>query len=346
VAQKLALIGFGTVGQGLVEILSRKKDLLQERHAYRPQVVAVADLHHGSCYDANGLDLDQLLDAIARDGGRPGALTSCPGGQAGWDSMETIRESGAEAMVEVTLTNIETGEPAVSHCRAALQEGIHVVTTNKGPVALVWRELADLAASRGVQFRFEGTVMSGTPVLSTAAEALAGCEFARIRGILNGTTNYILSEMEQGRGYGESLATAQELGYAEADPTADVEGFDVLAKVVILANVVMGASLGVGEVSRTGIAGLDASEVAAAPAAGHRWKLIGQVERIGERVTASVGPVALPLEDPLASVTGVTNAVTLETDLVGPVTIVGAGAGREATGMALLSDLLAIHRAG
>ncbi len=188
--------------------------------------------------------------------------------------------------------------------------------------------------------------MSGTPVLSTAVEALAGCEFARVRGILNGTTNYILSEMEQGRGYREALATAQDLGYAEADPTADVEGFDVLAKVVILANVVMGVPLGVEDVARVGITGLDAAEVAAAPEAGRRWKLIGQVERVDGQVTASVGPVALPLEDPLASVGGVTNAITLETDLVGPVTIVGAGAGKEATGMALLSDLMAIHRAG
>ena len=158
----------------------------------------------------------------------------------------------------VTVTNIETGEPALSHCREAFGAGAHVVTTNKGPVALAWRELSELAASQGLQFRFEGTVMSGTPVLSTATEALAGCEFVRIRGILNGTTNYILSEMEQGRPYAEALATAQELGYAEADPTADVEGFDVLAKVVILANVVMRAELGVEGVSREGITGLDA----------------------------------------------------------------------------------------
>ena len=188
--------------------------------------------------------------------------------------------------------------------------------------------------------------MSGTPVLSTATEALAGCEFARIRGILNGTTNYILSEMEQGRPYAEALATAQELGYAEADPTADVEGFDVLAKVVILANVVMRAELGAEGVSREGITGLDAEAVAAAPALGQRWKLIGQVERVDGQIAASVGPVALPLDDPLAAVGGVTNAVTLETDLVGPVTIVGAGAGKEATGLSLLSDLVAIHRSG
>ena len=213
-------------------------------------------------------------------------------------------------------------------------------------MALAWRELSELASSCGVQFRFEGTVMSGTPVLSTATEALAGCDFARIRGILNGTTNYILSEMEQGRPYQQSLSTAQELGYAEADPTADVEGYDVLAKVVILANVVMGAELGVDGVSREGITGLDAQEVSSAPAQGRRWKLIGQVERIDGQVTASVSPVALPLDDPLASVGGVTNAVTLETDLVGPVTIVGAGAGKEATGLSLLSDLMAIHRSG
>ena len=345
-SQKLALIGFGTVGRGLAEILREKRELLLAEFGFEARVVAVSDVYHGSCFNAAGLDLDRVLELVDSGGADPGSLAAYSEQVCEWDSLETIRNSGADTVVEVTVTNIDTGEPAVSHCRAAFEAGAHVVTTNKGPVALAWRDLKDLAESRGLQFRFEGTVMSGTPVLSTATEALAGCEFARVRGILNGTTNYILSEMEQGRPYDEALVTAKELGYAEADPTADVEGFDVLAKVVILANVVMGAGIGVEEVSREGITGLDAEAVAAAPALGQRWKLIGQVERNDGRITASVGPVALALDDPLASVGGVTNAVTMETDLVGPVTIVGAGAGKEATGLSLLSDLVAIHRAG
>ena len=345
-SQKLALIGFGTVGRGLVEILREKRELLLEEFGFGARVVAVSDVYHGSCFDADGLDLGRVLELVASRGAEPGALSAYSDQACDWDSLETIRNSGADTVVEVTVTNIETGEPAVSHCRAAFEAGAHVVTTNKGPVALAWNELKDVAKSRGLQFRFEGTVMSGTPVLSTATEALAGCECVRARGILNGTTNYILSEMEQGRPYDEALATAQELGYAEADPTADVEGFDVLAKVVILANVVLRAEIGVTEVSREGITGLDAEAVAAAPGLGQRWKLIGQVERRDGKVVASVGPVALPLSDPLASVGGVTNAVTMETDLVGPVTIVGAGAGKAATGQSLLSDLVAIHRAG
>ena len=346
VSQKLCLIGFGTVGRGLVEILRDKRGVLSDQFDYQPSVVAVSDVFHGSCHDPDGLDLDRVLDLVGRNGSEPGALTRYSDNVCEWGSLETIRQCGADAMVEVTLTNIETGEPALSHCHAALEAGAHVVTTNKGPVALAWRDLSQMARSRGLQFRFEGTVMSGTPVLSTATEALAGCEFARIRGILNGTTNYILSEMEQGRPYDEALLTAQELGYAEADPTADVEGYDVVAKVVILANVVMGADLSVDQVVREGITGLDAGSVSSAPGRGGRWKLIGQVERVGGEVVATVAPVELPLEDPLASVGGVTNAVTLESDLVGPVTIVGAGAGKEATGMALLSDLVAIQRAG
>ncbi len=346
VSQKIALIGFGTVGRGLVEILEQKRDMLRDAYGYEPRVVAVSDVYHGTCHDPEGLDLAGLLERVASGGSEPGSLSGYSESGSDWDSWQTIMQSGADAVVEVTVTDLETGEPAISHCRAAFEAGAHVVTTNKGPVALAWRELSELASSCGVQFRFEGTVMSGTPVLSTATESLAGCDFARIRGILNGTTNYILEEMEQGRPYLEALSTAQELGYAEADPTADVEGHDVTAKVVILANVVMGAELGVDVVSCEGITGLDGSEVASAPASGRRWKLIGQVERIDGRLTASVAPVALPLDDPLASVSGVTNAVTLETDLVGPVTIVGAGAGKEATGLSLLSDLLAIHRCG
>lgn len=338
---RLALVGFGTVGRGLVEILLEKRQLLEDGYDYRPRVVAVTDLFHGSCYDPAGLDLQTLLDIVAEGG----SLNDYPGVQTEWDSLETIRGSGADVVVEVTVTNLETGEPAISHCQAAFAAGAHVVTTNKGPVALKWRELSAEAAAQGVQLRFEGTVMSGTPVLSTASEALAGCEIVRLRGILNGTTNFMLSEMEQGRSYEESLSIAQKRGYAEADPTADVEGIDVVAKVVILANVVMGADLSPADVSREGIVGLDAAVVAGGLDRGRRWKLIGQVEKVGGQLRGSVAPMELPLDDPLAAIGGVTNALSFETDLVGPVTIVGAGAGREATGFALLSDLLAIDRA-
>ncbi len=195
-----------------------------------------------------------------------------------------------------------------------------------------------------MQFRYEGTVVAGTPVLNLGEFTLAGNEITEIRGILNGTTNFILTNMEAGRAYDEVLKEAQELGFAEADPTADVEGFDALAKVVILAKSVMGADISPEDVDRTGITQISLDDVAAAKADGKRWKLIGKVTRDGSGVKASVKPEKVALTDPLAAVGGATNALTFVTDLLGEVTIVGPGAGKIETGYSLLIDMLAIDR--
>ncbi len=219
-----------------------------------------------------------------------------------------------------------------------------MVTTNKGPTALHFPELKRLAAEQGVEIGVEGTVMSGTPALRLGQELLAGAGVSKVEGILNGTTNYILTQMEAGATYGEALAEAQEKGYAEADPAGDVEGHDAAGKVVILANLLMDLPLTMADVACEGITGLTPEDIAAARENGQRWKLIGAVEVQGDDYTASVRPTRLSLSHPLASVSGATNAVTYTTDLLGEVTLVGPGAGRVETGYALLGDMLAIHR--
>ncbi len=336
---RLAFIGFGVVGQGLAEILLRKRDELKSKHGFEYSVVAVSDFKLGSALDSGGLDLARVLELAGE-----GKISEYPGAETGLDALETIRRCGADTVIEVTYTDIKTGEPANTHFRAALEAGMNLVTTNKGPTALFFRELTALAAEKGAQFRYEGTVVAGTPVLNLGEFCLAGNEITEIRGILNGTTNFILTSMEKGRPYDEVLKEAQELGYAEADPTADVEGFDALAKVVILAKAVMGADISPDDVDRTGITGVSLGDVEAASAEGKRWKLIGRVARDGSGVKASVKPEKVELTDPLASVGGATNALTFVTDLLGEVTIVGPGAGRIETGFSLLADILAIDR--
>ncbi len=335
---RLALVGFGTVGQGLAEILDKKAVELKRRYGVEFSVVAVSDLRLGSVYHEKGLDLNRLLK-LASEGQN---IEAYPDGEKGWDSLRVIRDSCAETVVEATFTDIETGEPALSHFRAAFESGRHLVTTNKGPVALCYRELANMAEKRGVQFLFEGTVMSGTPVLNLVTRTLAGTTINEIRGILNGTTNYILTEMENGLDYATALKQAKDLGYAEAKPDADVEGWDALAKVVILAHVLLGGDLKVRDVPCQGITKLTKEDIHHAAREGKRWKLIGSVKRENGSLTASVAPEAIPGTDPLAGVTGAANALTFATDLLGSVTIVGPGAGRRETGYALLSDLLYI----
>lgn len=338
---RLALIGFGNVGQGLATILRDHGSRLQRQFGVGWQIVAVNTLRRGSVYNPYGLNIDQLL-AAAQDHDR---LDTIPAPYHNWDALQAITGSNADIIVETSYTDLTTGEPATTYIQTALERGRHVVTANKGPVALYYPRLAAIARSRGVMLGVEGTVMSGTPALGLARDWLAAAGIRRIEGILNGTTNYMLTRMAEGLSYEAALAEAQEQGYAEADPTGDVEGYDAAGKVVILANLLANANLSLDDVQREGISNLTVEDVAAAQAAGERWKLIGTVE-IGDEETAvraSVRPVRLPLTHPLAGVSGATNAITYTTELLGSVTLVGPGAGRLETGYALLADLLAIH---
>jgi len=337
---RLIFIGFGVVGQGLTEILVNKKQWLKEKYDFEYEIVAVSDKIKGAVATEKGLSAEKLLDLVSQ--GK--SLAEYPDGKKGLDPLQTIEQVDADILIEVTYTDVQTGEPATTHCRRALEKGMHVVTTNKGPAALFYQELKKLADTKNTIFGIEGTVMSGTPVINTGLLSLAGCTIRKVRGILNGTTNYILSEMEQGKPYGDVLKKAQELGYAEADPTGDVEGWDALAKVVILANVIMGRPLKTNDVEREGITKISLEDIEQARKENKRWKLIGEVTVENGVVKAKVGPERLDLADPLASVMGATNAITFDTDLMGPVTIVGAGAGKIETGFSLLTDILAIHR--
>lgn len=334
---RVALIGFGTVGQGFAEILAERGEALVERHGLDLRIVAVSDFRRGSVWREGGFEPRELLGAAD-------ALERLQADAKGWDAVTTIERCGADAVAELSFTDLATGEPALTHVRAALSRGMDVVTTNKGPIALKFAELRRLASEHGAGIGVEGTVMSGTPTLALGAGMLAAAGVTRIQGILNGTTNHILSRMEAGLAFDAALAEAQREGYAEADPSGDVDGFDAAGKVVILANLVMDAPLTMGDVEREGIRGVSAADVEAAAAAGERWKLIGSVERLqGGEVKASVAPRRVPLSHPLAGIPGATNACTFTTDLLGDVTLVGPGAGRLATGYALVEDLIALR---
>lgn len=337
---RLALVGFGTVGQGFAEILRDHGPRLLEQFGVTFRITGVSDVRVGSVHDPAGFDPGALLAAAASKGGL-GSLTAR---DEGWDAVQLAEAGQADVLVELSYTDLETGEPATTHVRSALESGKHVVTTNKGPVALHWAELSALAAERGLEIGIEGTVMSGTPTMGLGLHLLRGAGVRAVRGILNGTCNYILTRMEGGNAYEEALAEAQEKGYAEADPRGDVEGFDAAGKVVILSNVLMGVPLRMDEVDRTGITGITPDDIAAAADAGERWKLIGSVERHGPGVRARVAPERVPLAHPLAGVAGAVNAVTFSTELLGDVTLVGPGAGRLETGYSVLVDLLEIHR--
>ncbi|MDM5337252.1 homoserine dehydrogenase [Fictibacillus enclensis] len=343
-AHKLAFIGFGTVGQGLAEILKNKKEQLKMNEQFEAEIVAISDFKKGSIYHPRGLDIETALEVLKETGNLEN-YPSSPGLVTGWDSLTTIRESNADTIVEVSYTDVQTGQPAIDHCRTAFMAKKNVVMTNKGPVALAYQELSQLAEKQGVHWGFEGTVMSGTPSLRMPIAALAGNEIYEIRGILNGTTNYILTKMEdEGVTYEEALKEAQALGYAEADPTSDVEGFDARYKIAILANYVMKEPLSVEEISCRGITNITRHDIETAKAQGKRWKLLAKVRKENGRVIASIAPEKVEVTDPLASIKGAVNAIAYDCDLLGTITLSGAGAGKVETGFSLLIDLINIDR--
>jgi homoserine dehydrogenase len=334
----ICLVGFGNVAQGLARILADKRERLAAKYGFEFRITSVVTARRGCLSNEQGLDPGMLLEAMERDGG----LWGCEGARR-IDQLEAIKNPHTDILVETTPTSLLRGEPGLTHIRTALKAKKHVVTSNKGPLVRALSELTALAEGSGVAFRYEGVIMSGTPALNLVRETLAGCEIQHVQGIVNGTTNFILTEMENGKTYEEALAEAQRIGIAEADPTSDVDGWDAAVKACIMAVLFMEAELE--DVERTGITEVTPDMIQTALSRGKRIKLVAEVYREKGHVKAMVAPIAVPLSRPLAGIMGAMNAITYTTDHLGDITIVGPGAGRIETGQALLSDLLAIHRA-
>lgn len=334
--QKLVLAGFGNVGQAVAELIAGEHPA-----ADGLRICGVVDPRFGSVVDSHGIDCARLL-AAARD---EGSFEEVPGSSPDTDVFEIIDRSGADTLVELTFTDLETGEPATSHIRHALSRGLNVSTTNKGPIALHLDELEKQAADNDAVLAYEGTVMSGTPAVLIAAESIRSAGFRALTGILNGTTNYIISRMEAGVSYDGALAEAQQCGYAEADPSGDVDGHDVAGKVSILAKVLTDETLPPSDVERTPLRTLSEDDIASATRAGKRWRYLAALEPMGSGWHGAVEPRLVDLDDPLASVTGATNAITFTTDLLDEVTLTGPGAGRSETAYSVLNDLARISSA-
>jgi len=332
---RIILAGFGTVGQALAKVLTQDTKRIVQSYGFQPQVTTIVD-SQGSCRDEKGVDLSLALKTKEKHG----TIAKYPGsGRRSNDSARIISESDAEVVVETTPTNFKNGEPGLSNIKTALSTRKHVVTTNKGPLALAMPALIELARHRNRQLRFSGTVGGGTPFLDFAAECMPGERIARIKGILNGTTNYILTRMENSSlTFQKALVEAQKKGYAEKDPTNDVEGFDTAAKIVIMANWILAKSFSLRDIDITGISKITPQKLREAQASGAKVKLIGRIEES----SASVGPEEIRADDPTC-VPGTLNALTFSTEHAGDITLIGPGAGGERTASAIVRDLVSIR---
>ena len=341
---RIWVVGLGTVGRWLLREIYAQGSRFRNQYGFAPNVVGVANARDGFVYDPSGLDLQSVLQSVS-DGQ---SLTKLDGVRHWRSSVEGLAATEADVLVEVTASSMDNGEPGVTHMRDALRRGISVVTSNKWPVALNSVELAALAHERGVQFRAESTVMSGTPVLSTLVNGLAGTRPIWLRGILNATANFILTRMEHGASYEGALAEAQHLGLAERDPAADVEAFDAMAKAMILAGLLFGVQLHPEDVARRGISSIERTQIDSAAAKSSRIKELVTLELSAgggaASLSARVEPTLISSEDPLGGVSGVANAVVCRADPVGEVMVTGPGAGPELAGQGVLSDLIAAAR--
>jgi len=336
----LALVGFGNVARALARLLERKHGILKDQYGITFAFTGIATGSHGLAVDAQGLDIQQALGLV--ESGKSVSLLSNFQVQ---DALAVIRNSQADVMFENTPVNNATGQPALDHVRAALELGMHVCTANKGTVVHGYRELSALAKSKGRKFLFESTVLGGSPVFSVFREALPAAELLSFQGILNSTTNIILSRMERGETFDEAVAYCQSIGVAEADPANDVDGWDAAIKVAALVTVLMDIPLKPQDVDRTGIRGITPAMIAQAKAGGKRYKLVCEGRREGGTVTARVGPRLVPASSPLFGMEDSTSGVTFRTDVLGDYSIIesereGLVAGPIPTAYGLLADFI------
>jgi homoserine dehydrogenase len=301
-------------------------------------LTGIATGSHGLAIDPAGIDTRRAIRLI--ESGR--SLAPLHTGPPVPGTLELIRRGPFRVLIEMTTLNPLTGQPAIRHIRTAFKLGMHVITANKGPVAVAYRRLARLADAHGCAFRFEGTVMDGTPIFNWVEKTLPGARVTGFRGILNSTTNTILTQMEKGRSFGAALKRAQAMGIAEADAGHDIDGWDAAAKTAALANVLLGADTRPDKIDRRGIRSLGRADLLNARRKGKALRLIARAEGRGRNLTARVSPLLLSLDDPMAHVTGTSSALTIQTDLMKDLTVIENEGGIEQTAYAVYSDLLTV----
>ena len=321
------------MGQNFAKLLLSRSEDLYAMHGLKPRIVGIFD-SKGSAASSAGLDLNRLLETKRKYGN----IKKYHNKEKGANGLEMISGLEAEVLIETTTSNYKDAEPGMSHIVNAMKNGLHVITVNKGPLALAFPSLMELAIYNQVLLRFSGTVGGGTPILDYAKNSLRGERIVSFEGILNGTTNYILTNMANGMTFKAALADAKKKGYVEADPSLDIDGFDAAAKLVILANWIMDMKVTIKDIERKGISGVTTTDVKKAAARKCAVKLIASCDR-----KLVVGPKEIPLDDPLC-VNGTLNAITFNSEHSGQQTIIGRGAGGMETASSILRDLLDIKQ--
>jgi homoserine dehydrogenase len=336
---RFAFVGFGNVARAFARMLHSNGPRLAAESRLRWRTTGIATANHGCVISGPGIDLNDAAEVCEKGG----SLFQLPGTIDAGDAESLINRCEADVLFETTPLNPEDGEPAITYIRSALDRRINVVTANKGPLAFAYRELHEVAQMRGVSFRFEGAVMDGTPVFNMVERCLPAVEILGFEGVLNSTTNHILTGMQSGSSFGECLTDAQRLGIAEANADYDIDGWDAAVKAVALANVLMRADTRPAQVDRRGIRDITHEQLKAAAIKDCAIRLVARASVSADGLKLSVAPETVPVSSPLGAAKGRSNVLVLRTDLMGELAMFEIDPGIEQTAYALLSDLLMIH---
>lgn len=333
---RLCMIGFGNAAVAFCQLLLKKLPDIEENYGLKILLTGIAGRSKGSLLNSQGIDLGTLLKAVAATGKlsqKCEELLDC-------STEKLIDQCDADVLLELSSLSIMDGQPAISYIEKALAKGLHVITANKGPIAWDFDRLSKLAESHSRIFLFETTVMDGTPIFNLVRETLPGCKVLSFKGILNSTTNFILEEMEHGNSYESAVKEAQRRGFAEADPSLDVDGWDAAAKTAAIANVLLKAGLRPTDVDRTGIAGISSEDIKAAQKNQQKIKLLCEGYIENNQAVGSVRPVLLDRNDLFSNIDATSSILTITTDLMGELSIIEKDPEIQQTAYGIYSDLL------
>ena len=330
---RIILCGFGVVGQSLVKLFESRSEDLYAKYGLKPRIVGVFD-SKGSAIDSAGLEFNKIVEVKKKFG----TVKNYSKTKNSMSGIEMLKNVEADVLIETTASNYKDAEPGMTHITTAMKKGMHVISVNKGPLALAFPSLMELAIYNQVMFKFSGTVGGGTPILDYAKNSLSGERITSFAGILNGTTNYILSNMSTGLSFEDALNDAKNKGYVEADESLDLDGLDAAAKLVILANWIMGMKVTMPDIKCTGIRNVTTKDIKKAEKNNSAVKLIASCNK-----ELAVGPKEITVEDPLC-VNGTLNAIAFTSEHSGTQTIIGKGAGGMETASSILRDLLDIRQ--
>lgn len=334
---KLAIAGTGNVTKALLHLLERKRGLLRDDYGVQLMVSGIASGSRGCIILPEGITparLSPYLEGKAR--------LEIPGSLTARNTVEMIEKADAQIFIENTPVNYHTGQPAADHIRAALEAEMHAITANKGPVAVEYNALRQLARRKNRHFLFESSVMDGAPIFSLFRGALPGTRLLAFRAILNSTTNLILSLMEGGSRFEDAVLAAQKAGLAETDPSGDIDGWDSAVKVAVLARVLMDSDLRVEDVQREGIRGITPGMLAEAAAAGERYKLICELRQEGGRLVGRVSPQRVAPSSPFYAINGATSIIQFETDTLSKLALIEHDPTPDTTAYGEFADLLQV----